>query len=172
MDYRFMPDLTRTQALILAGGRGKHLFPLTANRPKPATPFGGIFRIVDFTLANCLRSKLPHVALLTQYQHQQVCSYIRYAWNEVWKNSRHTSEPLICLPSSSSKQYRGSADAVFKNLPILEARPTDYVLILSGDHIYHMDYREILARHVELQADVTIATVEGPPQDDSRFAFV
>jgi glucose-1-phosphate adenylyltransferase len=172
MNNRFKPDLSRTQALILAGGQGKHLFPLTANRPTPAMPFGGIFRIVDFTLANCLRSKLPNVALLTQYQHQQLCSYIRYAWSGVWKNSRHASEPLVCVPPSEGNRYRGTADAVFKNIKLLQSGRPDYVLILSGDQIYSMDYREIFERHVELQADLTVATVERPLAAACRFRVI
>src|SRR5262245_27603820 len=84
MNTRSTPDLSRMQALILAGGEGKHLFPLTLSRPKPVMMFGGIFRIVDFTLSNCLRSRLTSVALLTQYQHEQLRSYIGYGWTEVW----------------------------------------------------------------------------------------
>ena len=172
MKYRFATDLMKTQALILAGGQGNHLFPLTVSRPKSAMPFGGIFRIVDFTLANCIRSKLPHVALLTQYQHQQLCSYIGYAWSRVWKNSQHTSQPLVCLPPSSGNRYKGTADAVFKNLNILKADKPDCVLVLPGDHVYFMDYGEILMRHVELRADVTIAAVERPLSAASQFNVV
>jgi glucose-1-phosphate adenylyltransferase len=172
MNNRFTPDLTRTQALILAGGQGNHLYPLTVNRPKPAMPFGGIFRVVDFTLANCLRSRLPHVALLTQYQHQQLCSYIQYAWSRVWKNSRHTSEPLVYLPPSNGNCYKGTADAVFKNLAYIQSGRPEYVIVLSGDHVYSMDYGEILARHVELRADTTIAAVERPLSAASQFNVV
>src|SRR5215468_2624592 len=143
MKTRSTPDLSRTQALILAGGEGKHLFPLTLNRPKPAIAFGGIFRIVDFTLSNCLRSNLTNVALLTQYQHEQLRSYIRYAWTDVWNNSRPHPHPLDCLPPSSNQRYRGTADAVFKNRSILESNRTASVLILPGDHVYDMDYRDV-----------------------------
>jgi glucose-1-phosphate adenylyltransferase len=147
------PDLSGMQALILAGGEGKHLFPLTLNRPKPVMAFGGIFRIVDFTLSNCLRSKLTSVALLTQYQHEQLRSYIRYGWTEVWNNSHSHPQPLVCLPPSPDQRYRGTADAVFKNLSIVESTRPEFVLIVSGDHIYDMDYRDILAQHVETHAD-------------------
>ena len=166
------PDLSRMQALILAGGEGKHLFPLTLNRPKPVMAFGGIFRIVDFTLSNCLRSKLTSVALLTQYQHEQLRSYIRYGWTEVWNNSHSHPQPLVCLPPSPDQRYRGTADAVFKNLSIVQSTRPEFVLIVSGDHIYDMDYRDILAQHVETHADVTIATVECPIKDASQFGVV
>ena len=166
------PSLPRTQALILAGGRGKRLFPLTVSRPKPAIPFGGIFRIVDFTLSNCLHSKLQTVALLTQYRHEDLHSYIRDAWSETWKNSRHTTEPIVCLQPCSGKRYRGTADAVFQNLGVLNSNRPDYVLVLSSDQIYHMDYRELLAQHVEMQADLTIAAIEHPLRAASRFGVV
>src|SRR5262245_45492071 len=166
------PDLSRMQALILAGGEGKHLFPLTLNRPKPVMAFGGIFSIVDFTLSNCLRSKLTSVALLTQYQHEQLRGYIRYGWTGVWNNSRAHPQPLVCLPPSTEARYRGTADAVFKNLSILESTRPDFVLIVSGGHIYDMDYRDILAQHVEMHADLTIATVERPLKDAAQFGVV
>jgi glucose-1-phosphate adenylyltransferase len=172
MNTRSTPDLSRMQALILAGGEGKHLFPLTLSRPKPVMMFGGIFRIVDFTLSNCLRSKLTSVALLTQYQHEQLRSYIGYGWTEVWNNSRPQPQPLLCLPPSNDQCYRGTADAVFKNLSILESTRPEFVLIVSGDHVYDMDYRGILARHLEMQADVTIATVERPLKNAPRFGVV
>src|SRR5262249_16323077 len=103
MNTRSTPDLSRMQALILAGGEGKHLFPLTLSRPKPVMTFGGIFRIVDFTLSNCLRSKLTSVALLTQYQHEQLRSYVGYAWTEVWNNPRPQPQPLLCLPPTNDQ---------------------------------------------------------------------
>ena len=164
--------LPRTQALILAGGRGERLFPLTALRPKPAIPFGGVFRIVDFTLSNCLNSKVSRVALLTQYRHDELHSYIRNFWSEVWSARRQGADPLICLPPTSGKRYRGTADAVFQNVSIIESGRGENVLILSGDHVYRMDYRELLARHVETNADVTIATVEHPLKDAAHFGVV
>jgi len=164
--------LPRTQALILAGGQGKRLYPLTVSRPKPAIPFGGIFRIIDFTLSNCLHSKLHHAALLTQYLHEELHSYIRPGWSEVWKTSRHTTEPLLCLPPCAGKRYRGTADAVFHNLSLLQSNRPDYVLILSADQVYHMDYRELLAQHVQSGADVTVATLEHQLSDASHYGVV
>jgi dTDP-glucose pyrophosphorylase len=153
-------SLSRTQALILAGGRGERLSPLTAFRSKPAIPFGGVFRIVDFTLSNCLNSGLNQVSLLTQYRHDELHSYIRQGWSECWNTPGHHGRSLICLPPTSGKRYRGTADAVFQNLPVIQSNEAENVLILSGDHVYEMDYRELLAQHVETNADVTIATIE------------
>ncbi len=161
-----------TQALILAGGRGERLFPLTALRPKPAIPFGGVFRIVDFTLSNCLNSGLSQVALLTQYRYDDLHAYIRNRWCDLWSASRPGGRPLICLPPTSGKRYRGTADAVFQNLPMIESDRSANVLILSGDHVYEMDYRELLAQHVETDADVTIAAVEHPLREASHFGVV
>jgi glucose-1-phosphate adenylyltransferase len=165
------PLLPRTAALILAGGQGERLHPLTVSRPKPAVPFGGNLRIIDFTLSNCLNSGLKSVSILTQYKHEELHSYIRGGWGELWNGSEQR-EPLLCLPPVSGKRYRGTADAVFQNLPVLEANPPEFVLILSGDHIYEMDYRELLSRHMETSADLTIATVAHPVSDSSHFGVV
>ena len=164
--------LPRMQALILAGGRGERLFPLTASRPKPAIPFGGHYRIIDFTLLNCLNSKVGQVAMLTQYRHEELHRYIRQRWSEFWNNPGDGSRHLVCLPPPSGKQYRGTADAVFQNLPGIHSNGSEHVVILSGDHVYAMDYRELLSRHVETNADVTIATVEHPLQDATHFGVV
>jgi glucose-1-phosphate adenylyltransferase len=164
--------LARTQALILAGGRGERLFPLTTSRPKPAIPFGGRFRIVDFTLLNCLNSKVGQVAMLTQYRHEELHGYIRQRWSEFWNRPGDASRQLVCLPPASGKRYRGTADAVFQNLPVIHSNGSEHVVILSGDHVYAMDYRELLSQHVETNADVTIATVEYPIQDATHFGVV
>jgi len=146
------------QTLIMAGGRGERLYPLTASRPKPAVPFGGIFRIVDFTLSNCLNSGLKNVTLLTQYKHEELQSYIRQGWSRLW--SGYSPEPLVCLPPRGEQRYRGTADAVFQNMGELESCGPEPVLILSADHVYHMDYRRLLSYHADTKADLTIATVE------------
>jgi glucose-1-phosphate adenylyltransferase len=164
--------LPRTQAFILAGGQGERLYPLTMNRPKPAIPFGGMFRIIDFTLSNCLRSKLKNVALLTQYRHEELHSYIRDSWSGLWNPTGRGAEPLVCLAPSSGKRYRGTADAVFQNLEWLGSDRPEYVVILSGDHVYQMDYRELLAQHVDRDADATIATIEYPLRDASHFGVI
>jgi len=153
----------KTLTFILAGGKGERLYPLTADKPKPVVPFGGVFRIVDFTLSNVLNSGLRRIYLLTQYKHERLHSYVREGWPEICNEFRpQYDETMMCLPPSSSKRYRGTADAVFQNLDTIEKSSADYVLIVSGDHVYHMDYGELLHRHYTSGADLTMAVVAYP----------
>jgi glucose-1-phosphate adenylyltransferase len=165
-----MANTPNVQALIMAGGRGERLHPLTAVRPKPAVPFGGVFRIVDFTLSNCLNSGLSRVSLLTQYKHEELQTYIEKSWSGLW--TEMTREPLLCLPPSGGNRYRGTADAVFQNIAMLPPHRPEAVLILSADHVYDMDYREILRYHAETNADLTIATVEQSLAAARQFGVV
>jgi glucose-1-phosphate adenylyltransferase len=158
------------QTLIMAGGRGERLYPLTASRPKPAVSFGGVFRIVDFTLSNCLNSGLTGVSLLTQYRHQELQSYIQKSWRGLW--SGFTREPLECVPPRGGCRYRGTADAVFQNIDERNRQGSDVVLILSADQVYHMDYRELLSHHALTNADVTIGTVQQPLTTAKHFGVV
>jgi len=162
--------LHQLYTFILAGGQGERLYPLTQSRPKPAVSFGGLFRMIDFTLSNCLHSMLPEVSILTQYKHEALHRYIREAWSELW-NASSRSESLLCLSPVSGKRYRGTADAVFQNLELVPAH-SDYVLVLSGDHIYQMNYSDMVRQHIETNADVTIAAVECPIQDARRFGVL
>ena len=164
-------ELARTQTFILAGGQGERLQPLTALRPKPAVSFGGMFRIIDFTLANCMHSGLPNVLLLTQYRHDELHRYIREGWWDLWKTSSTEREPLRCLQPVNGKRYRGTADAVFQNAGLLNA-DSEFALVLSGDHIYQMDYRDLLRQHAETNADLTIAAVEYPLDEASHFGVL
>ncbi len=157
----------------MAGGQGERLHPLTVFRPKPAVSFGGIFRIIDFTLFNCLHSGLSRVSLLTQYRYEELHRYIRERWSKLWNNTeQYGRSQLLLLPSTSGKRYRGTADAVFRNTELLESDDAEYVLILSGDHIYNMDYGGLLRQHAETGADLTIATVEHPAGNASHFGVV
>ncbi|HET9130374.1 MAG TPA: sugar phosphate nucleotidyltransferase, partial [Terriglobia bacterium] len=166
-------ELTKTQTLILAGGEGTRLLPLTVSRPKPAVSFGGRFRIIDFTLSNCLHSGLGRVSLLTQYRHEELQRYIRRGWNGLWNTTPNPDRwPLMFLPPARGRRYRGTADAVFQNRELLHRGDSEYVLVLAGDHIYHMDYRDFLRQHVASGADLTIATVEHPVDDASHFGVV
>jgi glucose-1-phosphate adenylyltransferase len=158
------------QTLIMAGGRGERLYPLTVSRPKPAVSFGGVFRIVDFTLSNCLNSGLTSVSLLTQYRHQELQSYIQQSWRGLW--SGFTLEPLECIPPRGGCSYRGTADAVFQNIDERSRRGSDVVLILSADQVYHMDYRELLSHHALTNADVTIGTVQQSLTAAKHFGVV
>jgi len=160
----------RARTFILAGGRGDRLFPLTADRPKPTVPFGGVFRIVDFTLLNCRYSGLTGLRLLTQHNHEQVHQYVSQNWGQHcgW---RQNENDFKCLPPAKGKVYRGTADAVFQNLMNEEPLP-EFVLILSADHIYRMDYRQMLRIHAATGAGLTIGTVERPLEEASRYGVV
>ena len=163
----------RTLTLVLAGGEGLRLSPLTRHRPKPAVSFGGMFRIIDFTLSNCFSSGLGRVSLVTQYRHEELHRYVREGWVEHWVSAGPQDRlPLVFLPPASGKRYRGTADAVLQNAELLQADPADYVLLLSGDHVYHMDYRGLLEQHARTGADLTIATVEQPLATSSNFGVI
>ena len=136
---------SRTLTFILAGGRGERLYPLTRDRSKPAIPFGGMYRLIDFTLSNCVNSGLRRISVLTQYQCESLRSYVRaLIERSPFANNR---DSLLCLCPVSGKRYRGTADAVFQNLPILENTRTEFVVILCADHVYRMDYGELLRFH-------------------------
>src|SRR6476620_7807457 len=135
----------KTLTFILAGGQGERLYPLTADQPKPAVPFGGVFRIIDFTLSNVLNSGLRRIYVLTQYKPERLHSYVREGWPQLCNEFRRDSgEEMTCLPPSGGKRYRGTADAVFHNLDLIENSRAEYVLIVSGTQVYHMDYGELL----------------------------
>ncbi|MBL8258568.1 MAG: glucose-1-phosphate adenylyltransferase [Candidatus Competibacteraceae bacterium] len=159
---RFVSRLTRqTLALILAGGRGSRLKHLTLWRAKPATPFGGKYRIIDFPLSNCINSGIRRVCVLTQYKAHSLIQHIQRGWGFL---RGEFGEFVELLPAQQriddSSWYRGTADAVFQNMDIIRMHEPDFVLILAGDHIYKMDYGPMLARHVESKADVTVGSVE------------
>jgi len=163
--------LLRTQAFILAGGQGQRLFPLTRDRAKPAVPFGGVHRLIDFTLSNCFNSGIRRIRILTQYQCESLHSYIRaLARRRHFKNNRDQS--LLCLCPVSGKSYTGTADSVFQNLSIVENAGSELVVILSGDHVYRMDYRDLVRFHLACGAEVTISGVEWPAGAASHFGVL
>jgi glucose-1-phosphate adenylyltransferase len=149
----------RLPVLILAGGQGNGLFPLTLARPKPAIAFGPC-RLIDFTLSNCRNSGLKDCVLLTQYRRDQLAAHVRKSWNREHR----------CLPPSGYRRYRGTADAVYQNLMALEN--SQHVLILAGDHVYRMDYQKLIRRHLDTDADLTISTVEYPLSQASSFGVL
>lgn len=173
-DPRFVSQLTRnTFALILAGGRGSRLHELTDFRAKPAVPFGGKFRIIDFTLSNCVNSGVRRVGVATQYKAQSLIRHLQLGWSFL---DGRLNEFIEIMPAQQQSDevhwYQGTADAVFQNLrEIRHARP-EYVLILSGDHIYRMDYSRVLAAHVARQADLTVACIEVPLDEASSFGVM
>ena len=161
--------LKRTITMILAGGKGERLYPLTKARSKPAVPFGGLYRIMDFTLSNCVNSGFRRIYCLTQYKSQSLDEHLRMGWNIF---SHELDEFLYSVPAQQQyheRWYQGTADAIFQNVNLLGNAPTDYVLILSGDHIYKMDYSKMLDFHLERGADLTISTIEIPKAEAARF---
>jgi glucose-1-phosphate adenylyltransferase len=171
---RFVSRLTRnTLALILAGGRGSRLKHLTAWRSKPAVPFGGKFRIVDFPLSNCINSGIRRIGVLTQYKAHSLILHIQKGWGflrgefgefvELWPAQQRVVE---------TAWYAGTADAVFQNLDIMRNHNPDYVLVLAGDHIYKMDYGAMIAHHVETGADMTVGCLEVDTERAREFGVM
>lgn len=170
-------DLNRalrgTLALVLAGGRGSRLKNLTDDEAKPAVPFGGKFRIIDFPLSNCVNSGIRRIAVPTQYKAHTLIHHIQRGWGffraeinefvELWPAQQQTSE---------ESWYRGTADAVFQNLDTVRRHDPDYILVLAGDHVYRQDYSKLLAYHIERGADVTISCVEVPLRQAREFGVV
>ncbi len=173
-DPRSISQLTRsTFALILAGGRGSRLHELTDFRAKPAVPFGGKFRIIDFTLSNCVNSGVRQVGVATQYKSQSLIRHMQLGWSFLDGRLNEFIEIMPAQQQSDNEQwYQGTADAVFQNLREVRHAMPEFVLILSGDHIYRMDYGRLLASHVAKQADLTVACIEVPIQEASSFGVM
>jgi glucose-1-phosphate adenylyltransferase len=170
--------LNNTQAhdniltIILAGGQGERLYPLTKDRAKPAVPFGGIYRIIDFTLSNCLNSGLRKIVVLTQYKSFSLDKHLRLGWNIFNNELNEYIEQIPPQQRISDQWYQGTADAVYQNIYTLEKEQPEMVLILSGDHIYKMDYRNMVLFHLENKADLTIACMEVPLSEGKRFGII
>jgi glucose-1-phosphate adenylyltransferase len=170
---RYVSSLTRdTVALILAGGRGSRLKGLTLSRAKPATPFGGKYRIIDFPLSNCVNSGIRRIAVLTQYKAHDLIVHLQRAWGYFRGEFNEFVELLPAQQQIDASWYKGTADAVFQNLEYLHRLAPEYVLVLAGDHIYKMDYGLMLAQHAESGADVTVGTVEVPVDRAQEFGIV
>ncbi|MBY0483902.1 glucose-1-phosphate adenylyltransferase [Nitrosomonas sp.] len=161
-----------TLALILAGGRGSRLHQLTDWRSKPAVPFGGKFRIIDFPLSNCVNSGVRRIGVVTQYKSQSLIRHIQHGWSFLDGRFKEFVELLPAQQRTTETWYQGTADAVFQNLDILLRHDPKYVLILGGDHIYKMDYSKLLAEHLEKGADMTVACLEIPLQEASAFGVM
>ncbi len=157
---RFISNLTRnTLALIMAGGRGTRLKQLTQWRAKPAVPFGGKFRIIDFPLSNCINSGIRKIGVLTQYKSHSLNLHIQKGWGTLRGEFGEFVELLPAQQRIESSWYMGTADSIYQNLDIIRAHSPEYVLILAGDHIYKMDYGTMLAKHVESKADITVGCI-------------
>jgi glucose-1-phosphate adenylyltransferase len=160
-------------AMLLAGGKGSRLHTLTESLAKPAVPFGGKYRIIDFSLSNCTNSGIDTVGVLTQYQPMVLNAYIGIGstWDLDRKNGGVTVLPPY-VDSDNMRWYTGTASAIFQNMNYIKQYDPDYVLILSGDHIYKMDYAEMLSYHIDTGADVTISVKEVPWDEASRFGIM
>jgi glucose-1-phosphate adenylyltransferase len=164
--------MTKTLAFILAGGRGERLSPLTKDRAKPAVPFGGIYRLIDFPLSNCVNSGLRHVCVLPQYKSDSLEMHLRLGWNIF---NVELGEFIISIPPQmrvGKDWYRGTADAVYQNIYTIEKFQPRYMLILAADHIYKMNYAEMLNYHKRTGADVTVAAIEVPVQKAGHFGIL
>jgi len=167
-------DLTRnTYAMVLAGGRGSRLHQLTDWRAKPAVHFGGKFRIVDFTLSNCVNSGIRRIGVATQYKAQSLIRHLQQAWSFL---DGRFHEFIEILPAQQQideqRWYRGTADAVFQNLDVVRRARPEFVLVLSGDHVYRMDYSRMLAEHVASGADMTVGCIEVPLAEARDFGVM
>ncbi|MGC2456792.1 MAG: glucose-1-phosphate adenylyltransferase [Gallionellaceae bacterium] len=170
---RFVSSMTKdTYAMVLAGGRGSRLHQLTDWRAKPAVPFGGKFRIIDFVLSNCVNSGIRRIGVATQYKAHSLIQHIQRGWSFL---NGQFGEFVDVLPAQQRVEelwYQGTADAVFQNLDILRDLDPEYVLILAGDHVYKMDYGKLLAFHAKMKADMTVACIEVPLEDAKAFGVM
>jgi len=156
-------------AILLAGGAGERLYPLTRDTAKPGVPFGGVYRIIDFTLSNCVNSNVRRIFILTQYKSLELNRHIRDGWQIVSSELGEYIEVLPPMKRVSDEWYQGTADAVYQNLHSILTEAPDHVLILSADHIYKMDYGDMIDWHAAKGADITIATTQIDPAEAGRF---
>jgi glucose-1-phosphate adenylyltransferase len=165
-------ELDDILVILLAGGVGERLSPLTKERAKPAVYFGGPYRIIDFTLSNCINSGLRRIFIATQYKSLSLSRHIRMGWNVVSEELGEFVEILPPQKRVGEHWYLGTADAVYQNLYSIAREASNHVIVLSGDHVYKMDYSKMLRFHVERNADATLATIEVPVADGRRFGIV
>ncbi len=166
-------DMQEVLAVILAGGKGSRLEPLTRDRAKPAVPFGGVYRIIDFTLSNCLNSSIRKNLVLTQYKARSLDRHINVGWQGYL--SRELGEFIDIVPPQQridEHWYQGTADAVYQNIYTIEKERPTYVVILAGDHIYKMDYMKLVERHIETRADLTIGALRATLQEATQFGVM
>jgi len=170
---RFVSRLTRgTLAVIMAGGRGERLKHLTEHRCKPATPFGGKFRIIDFVLSNCVNSGIRQIAILTQYKSHSLIQHVQRGWSYLRGEFGEFIDVVPAQQQVGEHWYRGTADAVFQNLDYIREHRPMHVLVLAGDHVYKMDYGPMVAHHVEKGADITVGVVEVSLDEAREFGVL
>ena len=162
-----------TLAVILAGGKGSRLEPLTRDRAKPAVPFGGSYRIIDFTLSNCLNSDMRRIMLLTQYKAISLDRHINLGWRDYFNHELGEFVDIIPPQQRIDEQwYQGTADAVYQNIYVIEKERPEHILILAGDHIYKMNYRTMIQFHKDNKADVTVGALRVPKEDAKEFGVM
>jgi glucose-1-phosphate adenylyltransferase len=170
---RYLSRLTRgTMAVIMAGGRGERLKHLTEDRCKPATPFGGKFRIIDFVLSNCVNSGIRQISVLTQYKAHSLIQHIQRGWGYLRGEFGEFVEIIPAQQRLGPEWYQGTADALWQNMEILRSHRPLHVLVLAGDHIYKMDYGPMIGFHVEKEADITVGVVEVPRERAREFGVL
>jgi len=163
----------KTLVLVLAGGAGSRLYDLTEWRAKPSVPFGGKFRIIDFTLSNCINSGLRRIGVLTQYRAHSLIRHIQRAWGFLRNEVGEFVELIPAQQRAREKRwYEGTVDAVYQNIDIIRRHQPEYVIILGGDHIYTMDYSQMLMQHVDKKADITVGCIEVAREQASRFGVM
>jgi len=161
-----------TLVCLLAGGQGERLYPLTRDRAKPAVPFGGLYRIIDITLSNCVNSDLRHIFVLTQYKALSLNRHVREGWYMLAHELGEFVQILPPMKRVGESWYQGTADAIYQNVYSIGSELAKYVLILSGDHVYKMNYQLMLQQHVDSGADVTVGAIEFNRAEASRFGVV
>jgi len=170
---RYLSRLTRgTLAVIMAGGRGERLKHLTEDRCKPATPFGGKFRIIDFALSNCVNSGIRQISVLTQYKAHSLIQHIQRGWGYLRGEFGEFVEIIPAQQRRGSDWYQGTADALWQNMDLIRGHRPLHVLVLAGDHIYKMDYGPMIGFHVEKEADITVGVVEVPVARAREFGVL
>jgi glucose-1-phosphate adenylyltransferase len=170
---RFVSRLTRTtMAMIMAGGRGSRLGALTEIRAKPATPFGGKFRIIDFPLSNCVNSGIRQVFILTQYKAHSLIQHVQRGWGYLRGEFGEFIQIVPAQQQVDESWYKGTADSIYQNLDLIREHGPEHVLILAGDHIYKMDYGPMIAFHTENNADITVGVIQVPLHEATGFGVM
>lgn len=159
-------------AIILAGGRGTRLSELTRWRVKPAVPFGGKYRIIDFTLSNCINSGIRKMAVLTQYKSQSLIRHISRGWSFLNPEFGEFIETIPAQKRNRDEWYQGTADAVYQNMDFILKHAPEHTIILGGDHIYKMDYNRLLSFHIKNRAEITVASIEAPIAEGASFGVI
>ena len=165
-------DMRRVLTFIMAGGRGERLLPLTKDRAKPAVPFGGIYRIIDFTLSNCINSGIRRIHVLIQYKSISLQRHLHMGWSIFNSELGEYIEVMPAQHRTGERWYLGTADAIYQNIYTIEQDRPDHVLVLAGDHVYKMNYADMLTCHQDCQADVTVGVIEMPKEQAKGFGIL